>query len=501
MDAGSTLRKLVIVATPLLVARTRPRSARTAQEVICTARPLATGTALFLGDALALTLAGWVGYLLWSQVNNAIGVEFYLQLSPGLALALLIYACAGLYPGAGLSPVEEMRRIMLGTTTVWLIATAAIFLSKDGVLYSRGVFVTSWFCSALLVPVERAFLRKLLARRKWWGVPVLVLGAGKTGKMLVANLRAEPGCGLKPVAYLDDDPDKQGDCDGLQVVGPLSLAPELARRLGIRQAIIAMPGIGGAQLLGVLERVGTTFTRLIIVPDMFGISTLWVSPKDLSGVLGLEVRQNLLIPVNRWLKRGLDVTTALLLGVPALPLLAAAALWIKRVSPGPAFYTQERAGQGRARIRVPKLRTMHVNAESLLLKHLSENAEARREWREHFKLREDPRIVAGIGRWLRKTSLDEWPQLWCVLKGEMSLVGPRPFPCYHLDEFDAGFRALRAQVLPGLTGLWQVSGRSNGDLKVQEAMDTYYIRNWSIWLDLHILARTIRTVLLGKGAY
>ncbi len=205
---------------------------------------------LFVGDALALTLAGWVGYFLWSQVNNAIGVEFYLQLSPGLALSLLIYACAGLYPGAGLSPVEELRRIVLGTTTVWLVATAAIFLSKDGILYSRGVFVTSWFCSVLLVPVERAFLRKLLARREWWGVPVLVLGAGETGKMLAASLRAEPERGLKPVAYLDDDPDKQGDCDGLQVVGPLSLAPALARQLRVRQAIIAMPGIGRSQLLG-----------------------------------------------------------------------------------------------------------------------------------------------------------------------------------------------------------------------------------------------------------
>jgi lipopolysaccharide/colanic/teichoic acid biosynthesis glycosyltransferase len=174
---------------------------------------------------------------------------------------------------------------------------------------------------------------------------------------------------------------------------------------------------------------------------------------------------------------------------------------MKRVSPGPAFYTQEREGQGSTRIRVPKLRTMHVNAESLLLEHLSENAEARREWQEHFKLKEDPRIVPGIGRLLRRTSLDELPQLWSVLKGEMSLVGPRPFPCYHLDEFDAGFRALRGRVPPGLTGLWQVSGRSNGDLKVQEAMDTYYIRNWSLWLDLHILARTIHAVLFGKGAY
>ena len=148
-----------------------------------------------------------------------------------------------------------------------------------------------------------------------------------------------------------------------------------------------------------------------------------------------------------------------------------------------------------------KLRTMHADAESLLLKHLSENPEARLQWQQYFKLKDDPRIVPAIGGWLRRTSLDELPQLWSVLKGEMSLVGPRPFPCYHLDEFDAGFRALRAQVLPGLTGLWQVSGRSNGDLKVQEAMDTYYISNWSIWLDLHNLARTIHVVLLGKGAY
>ena len=445
--------------------------------------------------------AGWLGYFFWSRVNSAIGVEFYYQLAPALVVSLLIYACAGLYPGAGLSPVEELRRIVLATTAVCLISTAAIFLSKEGVLYSRGVFITSWLVSILLVPLQRALLRSVLSTREWWGVPVLVLGAGKTGRMLVANLRAQPECGLRPVAYLDDDPDKLGECAGLQVVGPLSLAPELARQLGIREAIIAMPGIGRQQLLTVFERLGASFTRLIIVPDMFGMASLWVSPKDLSGVLGLEVRQNLLIPVNRWLKRTLDLAMASILGLLALPVVALAVLWIKRVSPGPAFYTQEREGRGGARIRVRKLRTMHADAESLLLKHLSENREARLQWQQYFKLKDDPRIVPAIGCLLRRTSLDELPQLWSVLKGEMSLVGPRPFPCYHLDEFDAGFRALRARVLPGLTGLWQVSGRSNGDLKVQEAMDTYYIRNWSIWLDLHILARTIHVVLLGKGAY
>jgi Undecaprenyl-phosphate galactose phosphotransferase WbaP len=471
------------------------------EAVVSTARPLATAAVLLAADAVALTAAGWLGYFFWSRVNSAIGVEFYYQLAPALAVSLVIYACAGLYPGAGLSPVEELRRIVLATTAVCLISTGAIFLSKEGALYSRGVFITSWLVSILLVPLQRAVLRGVLAKRKWWGVPVLVLGAGETGRMLVANLRAQPECGLRPVAYLDDDPDKLGECAGLQVVGPLSLAPALARQLRIREAIIAMPGIGRQQLLTVFERLGASFTRLIIVPDMFGMASLWVSPKDLSGVLGLEVRQNLLIPVNRWLKRILDLGMASILGLLALPVMVLAVLWIKRVSPGPAFYTQEREGRGGARIRVRKLRTMHIDAESLLLKHLSENPEARLQWQQYFKLKDDPRIVPAIGGLLRRTSLDELPQLWSVLKGEMSLVGPRPFPCYHLDEFDAGFRALRARVLPGLTGLWQVSGRSNGDLKVQEAMDTYYIRNWSIWLDLHIVARTIHVVLLGKGAY
>jgi lipopolysaccharide/colanic/teichoic acid biosynthesis glycosyltransferase len=184
----------------------------------------------------------------------------------------------------------------------------------------------------------------------------------------------------------------------------------------------------------------------------------------------------------------------------ALPLVAGAALCIKLVSGGSVLYRQEREGEGGRSLHILKLRTMHSNAEAHLTRVLA-SPQVRAEWARHFKLRKDPRILPGVGRFLRRTSLDELPQLWSVLKGEMSLVGPRPFPRYHLEGFGPRFRALRNRVKPGLTGLWQVSDRADGDLEVQEALDTYYIRNWSLWLDLYILARTVRAVLFPKGAY
>jgi lipopolysaccharide/colanic/teichoic acid biosynthesis glycosyltransferase len=144
---------------------------------------------------------------------------------------------------------------------------------------------------------------------------------------------------------------------------------------------------------------------------------------------------------------------------------------------------------------------MYPDAEHLLERYLDENPDEREHWKHFFKLRHDPRILPGIGHLLRKTSLDELPQFWNIIRGEMSLVGPRPFPLYHMNSFGEEFRNLRQSVPPGLTGFWQISERSDADLEVQEHLDTYYIRNWSPWLDLYILANTVKVVAMPRGAY
>lgn len=206
------------------------------------------------------------------------------------------------------------------------------------------------------------------------------------------------------------------------------------------------------------------------------------------------------LPVGYRAKRWLDLVLALLGMAAYLPTIALAALAVLAVDPGPVFYAQKRRGRGGRPIRVWKLRTMYRDAEARLERHLRDNPAARDEWSRFFKLRDDPRILPWIGRFLRRTSVDELPQLWNVVRGEMTLVGPRPLPDYHLDAFGSEFRRLRERVVPGMTGLWQVGSRSDGDFEVLRAMDTFYVNHWSLKLDGQILLRTVGIVLSGRGA-
>ena len=416
-------------------------------------------------------------------------------------LALLVptaYATAGLYPAVGMSPVDELRRFTIATVAVLIISLAGI--AVVGKIVPSWTLVLAGLLTLFTVPVVRAVTRELFARRAWWGVPVVVLGAGRTAQAVIGRLIAHPRVGIKPVACLDDDPQKIGsEIAGVPVTGPLSDVAVYQRR-GVRQALVAMPGLEPCALVELLRKQGRGFASLVVVPNLFGVASVGVGTRDLGGVLGLFVKHNLLSTWNRVAKRCLDaalILPAVLLGAPVVALCALAVLI---VSPGNPFYAQERVGYRDRAIRIWKLRTMRVDADAVLERTLDADPAARAEWERHFKLSNDPRIIPVIGHVLRRASLDELPQVLNVLRGELSFVGPRPFPRYHLDAFSPEFRELRACVRPGITGLWQVNERSDGDLAAQEEADSFYIRNWSIWMDVYVLARTPLAVLGAKGA-
>lgn len=450
-------------------------------------------------DALALCVAALAGVYLRLTFGGVYHPALYGQLWPLIGLFLLAYAAAGLYPTVALSPVDELRRISTCTTLTYLVLGAAIFLFREGETYSRGVFLLAWLLSLVTVLLGRFAARHVFAKFAWWGHPVLILGAGRTGELVIKTLKRQPSFGLKPLAVLDDNPQKRGELAGVPILGPLSLAPGLAIKRDISYAIIAMPGVQREKLLSILERYAHTFPHLLMIPDLFGMASLWVSTKDLGGILGLELRQRLFLPGPRLTKAALDVVLTLVLGLLLLPLIGLIAVLIRLNSPGPIFYGQVRLGRRGKPFTVWKFRSMHLNADALLERYLQENPSLRQHWERDHKLKDDPRVTR-VGRFLRRTSLDELPQLWNVLRGEMSLVGPRPIVDREVWRYAEKFE-LYARVLPGLTGLWQVSGRNDVSYDERVNLDAYYVRNWSVWLDIYILIRTVWVVLIGDGAY
>ncbi len=437
---------------------------------------------------------------MWAFVNPRIP-----PLHPAMILApisaLAAFSFSGLYPGIGVTPVVHIRRVLRGVILTYLLLTAAMFLSKSWWADSRGAFFCAWFLSLLLAPTGRWFCEKFLSGNSWWGAPVLLIGAGDTAQAIARSLHENRCLGYRPVACVDDAETPDASVEGIPIVGSLAETSYWAHVYRTKYAIVALPGMSREGLNAHLRLWCKVFPKIIIVPDLAGVASLWTEPRDLGGLLGLEMQQKLLNGFNWRLKRALDLLISGVGMLLAAPLVAFCAAWICLTSPGSALYFQEREGRNGHIIRVWKLRTMFVNAEQMLQRHLAEEPEAQKEWEMFCKLRRDPRVLPGIGRFLRRTSIDELPQLWNVFKGEMSLVGPRPFPIYHNERFHPEFRSLRTQVTPGLTGLWQVGPRSNGNLSVQLSLDTYYIQNWSLWLDLYIVIRTLRAIFIQEGSY
>lgn len=469
-------------------------------------RPRLTVLALLLTDLAALTAAHLVavhGYLL---IRGRYDPALYWRLWPALLLFLLAYDVIGLYhgvalyPGAGLGPAEELRRGSIATTTCYILFATAVFLAKTSMSYSRGVFLLAWLLSLAALPSARAILRLCCARRRWWGAPCLIYGSGSTAQRVLRTLIRHPDYGLRPVAMLaPESPHGVGSVgNDLPVLRDEADAARLAAR-GVHYIIAAVCDLETRTLTGFLEGPGLRFRHVLIVPPDFGLAGIWASSRCIETVLGLEIRQNLLLPLPRACKRLLDIGAAAAVLPIAIPAIAVIAALVRLTSHGPAFYCQTRLGRGGKPFRMWKFRTMHQDADALLAEHFRCHPEARQEWDSTRKLRHDPRVTP-LGSHLRRLSLDELPQVWNLLCGTMSLVGPRPIIAAETERYGEIY-ALYKRVSPGLTGLWQVSGRNALPFPERVALDAFYVRNWSVWLDLYIVMKTLPAVISGEGAY
>jgi lipopolysaccharide/colanic/teichoic acid biosynthesis glycosyltransferase len=502
-------------------------------------RPRLTRLVVLASDLLALGIATGLAWLLIT--HDAPGRVQRYGILAALPLCLVAFLYIQLYAATPPSPPEEIRRTTLGITFVcaglWLVSFLVRSGGWDGVQHLA--WILTWLVGIFLVPLSRALVRYKLSRRRWWGQPVVVLGAGRVGRAVVATLQQRPQLGLKPVAVLDDDPLKHGtlratwgdddieveavpestgeppkstpdspstrsawanfsQVEEVPVLGGLELAPVLSQRLKIRFAVVAMPEADAAALLGIIERHAESFQSVLAIPDLFDLAYFGAATRDLGGVLGIEVRRQLLLTGPRLAKRLMDVGITSLALLCASPILALVAAAIAIDSRGGVFYRQKRLGQDGVRFPALKFRTMHGDGERRLAAVLESDPKLRSEYEEFHKLTVDPRVTR-VGRFLRKYSLDELPQLWNVLVGDMSLVGPRPYLEREIPEMDQK-EAIILRVKPGITGIWQVTERNASTFERRLHMDVEYVRSWSPWLDIYVLGCTVPVVLGGTGS-
>ncbi|MEG6504274.1 undecaprenyl-phosphate galactose phosphotransferase WbaP [Nitratidesulfovibrio sp. 1201_IL3209] len=460
-----------------------------------------TDTAVIIGVTLAATL-------LRDIAGRGIQWAFYPQLLPFLLLLPLFNVVLGLYASITLPPPQELKKLTLGATLAFLCAGSFIFFAKGGERYSRVAFLLAWLGCVVALPLCRHWLRGRFAGQPWWGVPAVILGGGAAAAEVVRTLRARPMLGLRPVACVAPEPgsapgspDAPDSPDGEDCgLACCASDAEAVRLYPHAYALLLLDSFEDARARQRIVEATALFRNVLIMPHFStGGARLWVSAMDIGGLLGLLVRQNLLDANRVRLKRAIDLLLTLGSAVVVLPLILAIAVWIRVDSPGSPFFTQRRIGQNGREMRILKFRTMIRDAECVLRDCLSADPDLRAEWERDQKLKCDPRITRA-GAFLRKTSLDELPQLWNVLKGEMSLVGPRPIVEAEVEKYGEVFD-LYTRVKPGITGLWQVSGRNDVSYPQRVEMDRYYICNWSVWFDIWILAKTVPVVLQRNGAY
>jgi Undecaprenyl-phosphate galactose phosphotransferase WbaP len=420
-------------------------------------------------------------------------------------VAWVLFRWAGeLYNPHGLPPPERLRRSFASSGGALLVHVAILIANED--LQGYRLFGLSiWLLVLPITYMLRGLVRSRLVRAGRYGVPIAVIGNGIAGSRAIAEMQARPELGYVPVAVFSTqkgEEDERRTILGVPLVGRAETALRFDFGYRVSHAMLAVgEGWHDRRNDTLARQLAARFPYLQSFSNLVGQGVWLAKVRPIGPYVSIETSHARFNTKQRFLKRALDIAISLPALIVSAPILLLAGMAIYIADPGPIFFSQTREGRRGKPINIYKLRSMVQGAEAKLARYLAEDPAARFEYERTMKLRNDPRIIPYVGRLIRKASIDELPQLWSILKGDMSLVGPRVMPTREVDLYSEEGRELRRDMLPGLTGFWQVEHRSDSDFRVREVADSFYIANWSVWLDIWIILRTVRVVLTGAGAF
>jgi len=392
---------------------------------------------------------------------------------------------------------EEIKRLWKGASLAFLIIMVLTFAARISMNVSRTVIILSWALSLFLLPAFRLAAKKILSRAGIWQRNILILGAGRTGEMVLERIKRNKNMGYVPVGFLDDEAKLGKKIGGVKVLGKLSEIKSWVKETKVGDVVIAMPRIPRKKLLDVVSLCEGVVDEIRVIPDMFGLATVGVEAEDLDGILLFDMEWNLAKPHNIFIKRVIDIILSSFAIAILSPLMFFISIKIRRDSEGPVIFGQKRLWKGKSTFDFLKFRTMYLDGDEKLSQFLKENSKARKEWEKFAKIKSgDPRVTK-FGSWLRRYSLDELLQLINVFRGKMSLIGPRPYLPREFEKMGKHRKTI-LKALPGMTGLWQVSGKNELTFEDRLKLDEYYVRNWSLWLDFVILVKTVKVVWTGE---
>ncbi len=453
----------------------------------------------FLGDYIALVLAG----LLSLTIRNTLITYSTFHIAPMYLYAWvpLVYTAFILYEGLygpRMLIYQMIQKLFYASIGGTVFSIILMFLTQVSGNISRAYVILYTIISFALLCLARWITARIMKKMKLLQIPVLIVGAGKTGSLLTRQLENDNGMRYRIVGYLEDHEPFSKNCN---ILGGFQDMEKVIKETGVTTVWIAAPGLPQDQLSTLIYQAQTLVRDVGVVPNLVAVPMSNVTALSFfdAKIMLLQVRNNLARRSNQIAKRLFDITATICGGILISPILLLIAAWIYHDSPGPVIFKHRRVGKNGKEFNCYKFRSMCTNSQEVLEHLLATDPAAKEEWDREFKLKNDPRITKS-GHFLRKTSLDELPQLLNVLKGEMSLVGPRPIIQKEVERYDKYIKEYYS-VLPGITGMWQTSGRSDIDYPERVQMDSWYVHNWSVWLDLVLLWRTISVVITHKGAY